>query len=196
MFPAPTSHSVSLGPGVAGPSLANPTAAPWESSSSNRNLPQVPSCGAEAFLVQPDGLAGSDPRKHTTYPYVTGTSVLGLVYKDGVLLAADMLGAKACRLVRCGLPAWIVRYAVRLCRSCLVANAISLRTSTGSYGSTKRYKSVSRLKRINDSTIVGASGELSDFAYINTLLEELATEDFTFDDGISLTPKEVGLPAR
>ena len=25
-------------------------------------------------------------------PYVTGTSVLGIVYKDGVMLAADTLG--------------------------------------------------------------------------------------------------------
>lgn len=27
------------------------------------------------------------------YPYVTGTSVLGITYKDGVLLASDTLGA-------------------------------------------------------------------------------------------------------
>ncbi len=26
------------------------------------------------------------------YPYVTGTSVLGMTYKDGVLIACDMLG--------------------------------------------------------------------------------------------------------
>jgi hypothetical protein len=25
-------------------------------------------------------------------PYVTGTSVLGLTYKDGVIIASDMLG--------------------------------------------------------------------------------------------------------
>lgn len=37
---------------------------------------------------------------------------------------------------------------------------------TGSYGSTKRYKSVDRLIRINDRTVLGASGELSDLAYI------------------------------
>jgi 20S proteasome subunit beta 7 len=41
------------------------------------------------------------------YPYVTGTSVLALKYKDGVLMACDTLG---------------------------------------SYGSTKRYKSVERMK--------------------------------------------------
>ena len=29
---------------------------------------------------------------HCRMPYVTGTSVLGLTYKDGVLIASDMLG--------------------------------------------------------------------------------------------------------
>ena len=28
------------------------------------------------------------------YPYVTGTSVLGITYKDGVLLASDTLGGQ------------------------------------------------------------------------------------------------------
>ncbi len=43
------------------------------------------------------------------YPYVTGTSVLGITYKDGILLASDTLGAWGhCRRVgrvmdgRCG----------------------------------------------------------------------------------------------
>ena len=31
------------------------------------------------------------------YPYVTGTSVLGISYKDGVLLASDTLGAPCLR---------------------------------------------------------------------------------------------------
>ena len=30
-------------------------------------------------------------------PYVTGTSVLGIVYKDGVMLAADTLGDGRCK---------------------------------------------------------------------------------------------------
>ncbi|GLJ23065.1 hypothetical protein SUGI_0435270 [Cryptomeria japonica] len=33
------------------------------------------------------------PISHTQYPYVTGSSVLGIKYKDGVLLAADMGGS-------------------------------------------------------------------------------------------------------
>ena len=32
-------------------------------------------------------------RQHTKNPYVTGTSVIGIKYKDGVLIAADTLAA-------------------------------------------------------------------------------------------------------
>lgn len=40
-------------------------------------------------------------------------------------------------------------------------------------------------------TAIGAGGELSDFQYILQLLDELTTQDFTMDDSISLTPKEI-----
>lgn len=61
----------------------------------------------------------------------------------------------------------------------------------GAYGSTKRYKSMERMQRINDRVILAASGEISDFQYILTLLEELTTDDFRSDDGNQLGPKEV-----
>eukprot|EP01116_Phalansterium_solitarium_P025371 TRINITY_DN9669_c0_g1_i1.p1 TRINITY_DN9669_c0_g1~~TRINITY_DN9669_c0_g1_i1.p1 ORF type:complete len:271 (-),score=67.24 TRINITY_DN9669_c0_g1_i1:152-964(-) len=35
----------------------------------------------------------ADPTKRTQQPYVTGTSVLAMTYKDGVMLAADTLGS-------------------------------------------------------------------------------------------------------
>jgi 20S proteasome subunit beta 7 len=85
-------------------------------------------------------------------PYVTGTSVLGLTYKDGVIIASDMLG---------------------------------------SYGSTKRYKSVQRVQKVNESTIIGASGELSDFQYIMDQLSDVVTDDFCMDDGVTRGPKEI-----
>jgi 20S proteasome subunit beta 7 len=89
-------------------------------------------------MVDPHCIA--DPaRQHTQYPYVTGTSVLGIKYKDGVLVACDTLGA---------------------------------------YGSTKRYKSVERIKKVNDHVIIAASGELSDFQHLLKLLDELTTDDF------------------
>jgi 20S proteasome subunit beta 7 len=63
--------------------------------------------------------------------------------------------------------------------------------SAGSYGSTKRYKSVQRLFKVNDNCIVGASGEISDFQELQTYLTQLAEEDYMSDDGISYTPKEI-----
>lgn len=85
-------------------------------------------------------------------PYVTGTSVLAFVYKDGVMVACDTLA---------------------------------------SYGSTKRYKSVQRVTKVNDTCMVGAAGEISDFQYILRLLDELATDDYCHDDGVSMEPSEV-----
>ena len=61
----------------------------------------------------------------------------------------------------------------------------------GAYGSTKRYKSIQRLYKVNDLTVIGASGELSDFQYLQTLMEDLVTEDFCMDDGVQLQPKEI-----
>lgn len=135
MLPRPTSHSKALGPGVAGPELAVATSAVLDAPP--RPSPQQPLSGAENFMVDPVALSdAAGPRQHTQYPYVTGTSVLAIKYKDGVMVACDTLGA---------------------------------------YGSTKRYKSIERIKRINDHVVLAASGEISDFQYILKLLDELTT---------------------
>lgn len=134
MLPRPTSHSKALGPGVAGPELAVATSAVLDGPPCP--TPQQPLSGSENFMVDPVALANAGHRQHTQYPYVTGTSVLALKYKDGVIVACDTLGA---------------------------------------YGSTKRYKSVERIKKINDHVVLAASGELSDFQYILKLLDELTT---------------------
>ena len=64
-------------------------------------------------------------------------------------------------------------------------------TRAGSYGSTKRYKNLQRMRVVNASTVIGFTGELSDFDYIMTLLEELNTADFCEDDGKQLSPEEI-----
>ncbi|XWS42326.1 hypothetical protein CRYUN_Cryun16bG0004900 [Craigia yunnanensis] len=61
----------------------------------------------------------------------------------------------------------------------------------GSYGSTLRYKSVERMKSIGKHSILGASGEISDFQEILRYLDELILYDNMWDDGNSLGPKEV-----
>merc|ERR1719436_475102 len=59
-----------------------------------------------------------------------------------------------------------------------------------SYGSQARYKDVCRLKKVGNYTLLGASGELSDFQYLGDLLEELDEEDFLHEDGCSMGPHE------
>jgi 20S proteasome alpha/beta subunit len=41
------------------------------------------------------GSGSTDPTSHTQQPIMTGTSVLGIKYDGGVMLAADTLGALA-----------------------------------------------------------------------------------------------------
>ncbi|KAL3725841.1 hypothetical protein ACJRO7_030817 [Eucalyptus globulus] len=61
----------------------------------------------------------------------------------------------------------------------------------GSYGSTLRYKTVERIKPIGKHSLLGASGEISDFQEILRYLDELILYDNMWDDGNSLGPKEV-----
>ncbi|KAL8139704.1 hypothetical protein V2J09_005729 [Rumex salicifolius] len=104
--------------------------------------------------------------ERTQYPYVTGTSVIGIKYKDGILIAADM-----------GVFVVILfRTLFMLCRF---------------FGSTLPYKSVKRLKPIGKHSLLGASGEISDFQEILKYLDELILYDNMWDDGNSLGPKEV-----
>ncbi|XP_056171782.1 proteasome subunit beta type-4-like [Syzygium oleosum] len=61
----------------------------------------------------------------------------------------------------------------------------------GSYGSTLRYKTVERIKPIGKHSLLGASGEISDFQEILRNLDELILYDNMWDDGNSFGPKEV-----
>ncbi|RZC92627.1 hypothetical protein C5167_007550 [Papaver somniferum] len=123
-----------------------------------------------------EGLLGpEDNKSRTLSPYVTGTSVLGIKYKDGVLMAADM---------------------------------------GGSYGSTLRYKNVERVKPVGKHTLVGASGEISDFQeimrsygspgitglttctnktmfFVTEAISDFHLYDNMWDDDNSLGPKEI-----
>jgi len=59
-----------------------------------------------------------------------------------------------------------------------------------SYGSQARYKNVCRLKKIGQYSLLGASGEFSDFQYMGDLLDELDEEDWLHEDGCSMGPHE------
>lgn len=91
------------------------------------------------------------PITHTQQPITTGASILGIKYKDGVLLAGDTMVA---------------------------------------YGSSLRFNGFSRITAVGEHTLVGASGEYSDFQALTKMCEELETEHWI--DGESLTPKAIG----
>ena len=95
-------------------------------------------------VADANGTCDANGMQRTQYPYVTGTSVLALKFKGGVMIAADTLG---------------------------------------SYGATKRYKSVPRVRDVGSHMVIGAGGELSDYNYIMSLLDELMTDEFCYDDG-------------
>ena len=95
---------------------------------------------------------GAGPLQRTKQPIVTGTSVLAVKYKDGVMMACDTLG---------------------------------------SYGTLAKYKDLRRMAEVNEKCLIGAGGEYSDFQYIQSLLDELRTDDANLADGFTLSPAEI-----
>merc|ERR1712183_212826 len=61
----------------------------------------------------------------------------------------------------------------------------------GSYGYTARFKDVRRIFKANDSTLVAASGDISDYQYIQDLVGDLIIESDSLDDGHDYTPRSV-----
>mmetsp|Transcript_20876 Transcript_20876/g.37192 ORF Transcript_20876/g.37192 Transcript_20876/m.37192 type:complete len:236 (+) Transcript_20876:71-778(+) len=60
-----------------------------------------------------------------------------------------------------------------------------------SYGSMARFKSVQRIAKVNDFAMIGASGEYSDFQYIQELLGDLTDEEYDFDDGSTMSASQI-----
>ena len=89
-------------------------------------------------------LVSGAPQQRTTRPLVTGSSVLGVRYNGGVMVAADTL--------------------------C-------------SYGSMAKYKDARRIRTVGDKTLVGASGEYSDFQSIMDTLNGMEQDNANYDDG-------------
>ncbi|KAG6809880.1 hypothetical protein H0H92_014298 [Tricholoma furcatifolium] len=90
--------------------------------------------------------------QRTQQPIVTGTSVLAIKFKDGVMMAADNLA---------------------------------------SYGSLARFKDIQRLQPVGSHTVIGAGGDMSDFQYIQSILDDLVVDEFNAQDGHSLGPAEI-----
>jgi len=115
-------------------------------------LPRIAPIPRADFFNQnlgPKTAAPTNPITHTQDPIVTGTSVLGIKYKDGIMLAADCLA---------------------------------------SYGSLARFRDISRLHQVSSSTVIAATGDISDFQYIQEMLQKLVIEEYALDDRHKLSP--------
>lgn len=99
-----------------------------------------------------DSLNGISPMTRTQQPIVTGTSVLAVKYKDGIMMTTDCLA---------------------------------------SYGSLARFRNVERMLKVGDSTIIGASGDMSDFQYIKHLMDTLMTNEYNANNGQPLTSENI-----
>lgn len=95
---------------------------------------------------------------------MTGTSVLGLVFADGVMLAADNLGTSN------------------------APTRMTLRSSSSrfsyiaSYGSLARFRDIQRLVPLestkSSSTCLAVGGDMSDFQYLQRQLESMMQVHF------------------
>jgi len=72
------------------------------------------------------------------------------------------------------------------------ADGIMMAADTlGSYGSLAKYKDLRRVRAVGSSTLIGASGEYSDFQHIISMLNDANTADFCEDDGCFLGPDNI-----
>ena len=60
-----------------------------------------------------------------------------------------------------------------------------------SYGSLAQIRDMERLVAIGHYTCIGAGGDMSDWQQIQVLLDQLVTEEFANDDGISFGPEHL-----
>lgn len=61
----------------------------------------------------------------------------------------------------------------------------------GSYGSLARFRSLSRLMKVNENTVIGVSGDIADFQHLQELLKQKVIDDACFDDNHGYTPKSI-----
>jgi 20S proteasome subunit beta 7 len=61
----------------------------------------------------------------------------------------------------------------------------------GSYGSLARFRQLRRLRAVGPYTVVGATGEYSDFQFLHRELEVLIKRDWAHDDSILKSPRDI-----
>ncbi|NWI97598.1 PSB4 protein, partial [Pitta sordida] len=61
----------------------------------------------------------------------------------------------------------------------------------GSYGSLARFRGISRIQKVNGSTVLGASGDIADFQHLQQLLEQMVIDEELLGDGHSYSPRAI-----
>jgi len=59
----------------------------------------------------------------------------------------------------------------------------------GSYGSLARYRQMSRIFKVNNSTVTSATGDLADYQYLTGVIERHVIRDDLLDDNFAYSPK-------
>lgn len=92
---------------------------------------------------------------------VTGTSVLGVKFNGGVIIAADMLGSYGS----------LARFR-NISRLMKVTHSALTWMAGGAGGGRNDALSVC-LSQVNNSTILGASGDYADYQYMKQVIEQM-----------------------
>merc|ERR1712045_760372 len=59
----------------------------------------------------------------------------------------------------------------------------------GSYGSLARFPDLQRLYKVNDTTVIGFSGDLSDYQYLRDVVERKQIEEDIHGGGVTMRPE-------
>jgi len=60
-----------------------------------------------------------------------------------------------------------------------------------SYGSLARFRNCHRLMKVNETTLLGCTGDYADYQYLQRIIEQIAIDDDCKDDGFQITPKSL-----
>jgi len=94
--------------------------------------------------------AKAAPDSRSQYPVTTGTSVIAVRYKDGVVIGTDTMGH---------------------------------------YGGLARYPDLQRVIRVNETTVLGYSGDIADFQYLQNVIERKQIEEDIHGGGVDMKPQ-------
>jgi len=60
-----------------------------------------------------------------------------------------------------------------------------------SYGSLAKFRNIHRIIKVNERTVIAASGEIADFHFLNRHIQKMINDDYCENDGVKLSPKAV-----